>query len=211
MKNVIDVFIKVEEGGKVPEYGSVHAAGCDLFATEDMVLRPGETRVMPLNFIIAIEKEFEAQIRPRSGLSLKTDLRMPNSPGTIDSDYRNIVGVIVQNTYNIANLSYQIMENPGLLIKLNEEYKEIQLGDYLASIKGIEPSKYNKHAVLKEKVYIDGSGNPFGTIYIKKGDRIAQMVFSEYKRANFIPHPNPEEIGEDRGGGFGHTGVAGNG
>ena len=94
MKNKIDVYIKVEGYGRIPEYASENAAGCDLYATEDMAIRPGETKIMPMDFIVAFPPEIEAQIRPRSGLSLKTDLRIPNGPGTIDSDYRDKVGII---------------------------------------------------------------------------------------------------------------------
>jgi dUTP pyrophosphatase len=209
IENTIDVYIKVQKEGRIPEYGSKSAAGCDLYATEDMAIRPGEIKLMPLGFIMAIDAEMEAQIRPRSGLSLKTDLRLPNSPGTIDSDYRDSVSVIFQNTYNISNLPYEIAENPELLKKLKSEYKEIDLADYLTKIKNIDSSGYEKlsMSILNEKIYIDNNLNPLGTIYIKKGERIAQMVFSEYKRANFIEHNNPKEIGYDRGGGFGHTGV----
>lgn len=207
MKNNINVYIKTEEGGRIPQYNSIYAAGCDLHATEDLVLKPGETKVMPLNFIIAMEKEVEAQIRPRSGLSLKTDLRIPNSPGTIDSDYKNIVGVIIQNTYNISNLPYQIAQNPELLQELRNNYKTIELWKYLKEYKGVKDTESNTHPIVNQQIYIDKFGNPYGSIYIKSGDRIAQMIFTEYKRANFIPHPNPERIGEDRGGGFGHSGV----
>ena len=201
----VSVFIRIEKEGKMPTYESVHAAGCDVYATKDMALRPGETKVMPLDFIIALEPGIEAQIRPRSGLSLKTDLRVANSPGTIDSDYRNIVGVILQNTYNIANLPYEIATNPKLLDVLKTEYEEMTLSEYLVSKQGL-PS-FRDSAILKETIFVDKKGNPYGTIYIKKGERIAQMVFAEYKNAKFIPHPKPETIGEDRGGGFGHTGM----
>lgn len=216
MKNTIDVYIKVEGEGKIPQYASSHAAGCDLYATADMAIRPGETKIMPLNFSMAIGPEFEAQIRPRSGLSLKTELRLPNGPGTIDSDYRDTVGVLMQNTYNIANLPWQILQRPQLLDELRQSYKEISLREYLSGTGNEKSSMPDPAAVsglgqcplqiLEQKIYIDDQGNPYGTIYIKKGERIAQMVFCEYKRANFIPHPDPREIGEDRGGGFGHTG-----
>jgi dUTP pyrophosphatase len=212
MDNIINVFIRMGEGGTLPEYISINAAGCDLYATEDMALTPGETKLMPLNFVMAMGKDIEAQIRPRSGLSLKTDLRISNSPGTIDSDYRNVVGVILQNTYNIACLPYRIAENPNLLNELNDKYSAVELGEYLKTIKGVQIFRQNDHEIhnmskiLREIIYIDNSGYPLGTIFIKKGERIAQMVFSEYKRANFIHHLSPESIGEDRGGGFGHSG-----
>ncbi len=230
MKNSIDVYIKVEDNGKIPQYASKHAAGCDLYATRDLTIRPGETKIMPLDFNMAIKSDMEAQIRPRSGLSLKTQLRIPNGPGTIDSDYRDRVGVILQNIYNIANLPYEIAQKPELLETLRKDFEEIELAEYLSahseaeqgpeshqspgaiqsqavdqSPAGLQPSEADL-AVLRQKIIIDKRGNPYGTIYINKGERIAQMIFCEFKKANFIPHENPREIGEDRGGGFGHTG-----
>lgn len=204
MKNEINVYIKVEGEGKIPVYASQHAAGCDLFATRDMAVRPGETKIMPLDFNMAMDTEYEAQIRPRSGLSLKTELRVPNGPGTIDSDYRDTVGVLLQNTYNIANLPYQIAADPGILEELYRDYTETGLLEYLA--RDGKPLPAASLTVSGQKIYLDKLGNPYGTIYIKKGERIAQMVFCEYKRANFIKHPDPRTIGEDRGGGFGHSG-----
>lgn len=206
MKNSIDVYIKVDGGGKIPQYASKHAAGCDLYATEDMVIRPGETKIMPLNFIMALDADMEAQIRPRSGLSLKTELRIPNGPGTVDSDYRDRVGVILQNIYNIANLPYQIAQSPDILEDLYRNFKEVELRDYLTLHRGIELTPAAGLHIAGQKIYIDDRNNPYGTIYIKKGERIAQMIFCRYERANFILHPDPKEIGEDRGGGFGHTG-----
>lgn len=206
MKNSIDVYIKVDGEGKIPQYASAHAAGCDLYATEDMAIRPGETKIMPLNFIMAIDADMEAQIRPRSGLSLKTELRIPNGPGTIDSDYRDTVGVIMQNTYNIANLTWQIAQKPQIIEDLYKNYREVQLLEYLSLNKGDAQTAAAGLCIAEQRIYIDDMDNPYGTIYIKKGERIAQMVFCEYKRANFISHPDPREIGEDRGGGFGHTG-----
>ncbi|WP_409069651.1 dUTP diphosphatase [Clostridium sp. FAM 1755] len=207
MENKVNVYIKVSENGKLPSYGSLNAAGCDLYATKDMQIKPGETKVMPLNFIMAMDENLEAQIRPRSGLSLKTNLRVPNSPGTIDSDYRDTVGVILENTYNIANLTYDIVKDPSILKVLKEKYKEVSLFDYLNGKESINLDTNNLLSILNEKIYLDDKGNPYGTIYINKGERIAQMIFTEYKRANFIECENPQEIGENRGGGFGHTGV----
>ncbi|MCR1933385.1 dUTP diphosphatase [Clostridium tepidum] len=207
MENKVNVYIKVLENGKLPSYGSLNAAGCDLYATKDMEIKPGEIKVMPLNFIMAMDEKLEAQIRPRSGLSLKTNLRVPNSPGTIDSDYRDTVGVILENTYNLANLAYDIVKDPSILKVLNEEYNEVSLFDYLNSKEDINLDTDNILSILNEKIYLDKKGNPYGTIYINKGERIAQMIFTEYKRANFVECENPQEIGKNRGGGFGHTGV----
>lgn len=204
-----DVYIKVFGNGKIPVYGSENSAGCDLFATEDMVIKPGETKIMPLDFIIAVEADIEVQIRPRSGLSLKTDLRIANTPGTVDSDFRDPVGLILQNNYSNSDLVSRIIKDPKILEYLKDNYTAITLSEYLYKL-GISLSDEIKTAntnILSEVIYIDKNENPYGTIYIKKGDRVAQMVCSKFKKAVFIPHDNPEVIGNNRGGGFGHTGI----
>ena len=83
----------------LPEYGSRHAAGADLKAAveEPMVLAPGERRLIPTGVRIELPEGFEAQVRPRSGLALKHGVTILNAPGTIDSDYRGEIGVILIN------------------------------------------------------------------------------------------------------------------
>ncbi len=83
----------------VPTYGSVGAAGADLRAAidETMELKPGDRVLIPSGIAIAVPLGFEAQVRSRSGLALRHGLYLPNGPGTIDSDYRGEVGVIMQN------------------------------------------------------------------------------------------------------------------
>jgi len=69
----------------------------DVRAAEERMLQPGETVLIPTGFAIAVPIGFEAQLRPRSGLALKNGITLLNSPGTIDSDYRGAVGVILTN------------------------------------------------------------------------------------------------------------------
>lgn len=84
----------------LPQYETQGAAGLDVRANEQVWIRPGETKIVPTGLFMAIPFGFEIQVRPRSGLSYKTKLRIPNSPGTIDSDYRNEVGIICENAGN---------------------------------------------------------------------------------------------------------------
>ncbi|MBD3165865.1 dUTP diphosphatase [bacterium] len=88
-------------GGDIqpPEMMSEGAAGMDLRAAveSELVLAPGDIAAVPTGFKIAVPEGFEAQIRPRSGLALKHGIMLPNSPGTIDSDYRGEVKVILGN------------------------------------------------------------------------------------------------------------------
>ncbi len=83
----------------VPEYATELSAGMDLQAAivTDIVLEPGERRLIPTGIYIGLPPGYEAQIRPRSGLALKQGLAILNSPGTIDADYRGQVQVILAN------------------------------------------------------------------------------------------------------------------
>jgi dUTP pyrophosphatase len=83
----------------LPTYQTAGAAGADLHAAlaEPLTLAPGERRLVPTGLILAIPEGFEGQVRPRSGLALKHGIGMVNAPGTIDSDYRGPVGVLLVN------------------------------------------------------------------------------------------------------------------
>ena len=91
--------IRPESRLELPRYMTDAAAGLDLCADLDanLVLQPGERALIPTGFAIALPVGYEAQIRPRSGLALKHGIALVNSPGTIDSDYRGEIGVILIN------------------------------------------------------------------------------------------------------------------
>ncbi len=83
----------------LPRYETAGAAGMDLLAavTADLVLQPGARAIVPTGLQMAIPEGFEVQVRPRSGLAAKNGVTVLNAPGTIDSDYRGEVGVILIN------------------------------------------------------------------------------------------------------------------
>ena len=83
----------------LPRYETAGAAGMDLLAavTADVVLQPGARAIIPTGLQMAIPAGFEVQVRPRSGLAAKNGVTVLNSPGTIDSDYRGEIGVILIN------------------------------------------------------------------------------------------------------------------
>lgn len=102
----VEVKIINKSSHDLPAYETSGSAGMDLRANldEKIILKPFERFAIPTGLFIELPQGYEAQIRPRSGLSLKTGLAIPNSPGTIDSDYRGEIKVIV------ANLSNEVVE-----------------------------------------------------------------------------------------------------
>lgn len=211
-QKIRDIYIEYENGGETPKYETPLAAGADVFAAKDMAIRPFEKVAIPLNLKFAIPDNMELQIRARRGLSLRTNLKISNSIGTIDADSVSDISVILENNYNIANLPYEIANDISILEDLKNNYTEIRLKDYLES-QGHDISSYEEEGkraykkLLKTYIYLDKNGNPYGTIYIKKGNRIAQMVLAKYYKANFIKTDDVSKFKSvNRGGGFGHTG-----
>lgn len=83
----------------LPAYATEHAAGMDITSAglKDIVLEPGSTGLIPTNLILEVPIGYEAQIRPRSGLALKHNIGIINSPGTIDADYRGELKILLTN------------------------------------------------------------------------------------------------------------------
>lgn len=130
-----------------PEYKTDGSAGLDLYANikDEIIIHPMERKLIPTGLYMSIPKGYEGQIRARSGLALKSGICLANGIGTIDSDYRGEIKILL-----------------------------INLGDR--------------------------------DFIIKKGDRIAQMVFVKYEKADFIQVEKLDDTGRGSGG-FGHTGI----
>ena len=156
---------KCREGAVIPKYAHDGDAGMDIYAAEDVVVKPGCSVLVPTGIKMAIPYGFEVQIRPRSGISLKTPLRVPNSPGTIDCGYRDEVNVIIYN------------------------------------------ASQREDAPLDKPFTLADKGCKHGTYLISKGDRIAQMVIAKVEYATLTEAKTLKGIGEDRGGGFGSSGI----
>lgn len=90
-------FKKLDLNAIMPTYGSAEAAGADLYALDEMVIHCGQREMVPTGLAIELPVGFEAQVRPRSGLAAKHGISVVNTPGTIDSDYRGEIKVILIN------------------------------------------------------------------------------------------------------------------
>ncbi len=95
----MEIKIVNKSTNKLPEYETDHSAGMDLraFLAAEIKLKPLERVLVPTGLYIELPKGYEAQIRPRSGLALKKGISVLNTPGTIDSDYRGEIGIILIN------------------------------------------------------------------------------------------------------------------
>lgn len=169
-KRTIQIPIEIcHENVKIPAYARIGDAGMDIFALEDIEVKPGETKLIPTGIKVAIPIGYELQVRPKSGRALKTKLRVANTPGTIDSGYRDEIGVIIENIESpIKDITYEF-DSEGRPIITSIEH-----------------------------------GRPF---YIGKGEKFAQLILSEVPTASFYQVDSVDNIGENRGGGFGSTGV----
>lgn len=160
---------------KIPQYAHISDSGADVYALDDITVRPGETVLVPTGIKVALPPGFELQVRPKSGRALKTKLRVANTPGTIDQGYRDEIKVIIEN-----------VEPP---------IKDIQYEEVI----NVETGKVSYLAI---KSILHGSD-----YFIGKGEKFAQLVLCEVPKASFYRVDNVQEIGEDRGGGFGSSGL----
>lgn len=167
------VLCQTTNNAILPKYKNIGDAGMDVEALTDYYVKPGETIVIPIGLKIVIPEGYELQIRPRSGISLNTPLRMPNSIGTIDSGYRDELKIILNNS---SQKEYNIVDNK--LVEID----------------------YPIYAITEK-------GNKTGIYHIKKGDRIAQIILTEFTHINWVETNSVEGIGLNRGGGLGSTGV----
>jgi dUTP pyrophosphatase len=110
----------------LPKYETAGSAGMDLQAaiSEPIILKPGEIKLVKTGIAIALEIGFEAQIRPRSGLALKNGLTVLNTPGTIDSDYRGEICVIL---INHSAVDFKIERGMRIAQMIIAEYKQAKI------------------------------------------------------------------------------------
>lgn len=168
---------KLSENAIVPTRGSAGAAGYDLYSTEDYVLKPSERKLFKTNISMKIPDGYYGRLAPRSGLAFKNGIDV--LAGVIDEDYLGDIGVILLNTNNKRLLNEE---------KLN--------------ISGYTLSDVNDGVLSQEEIYERFDKN---SLIIKKGDRIAQIIFEKYHVAEF--QEVDEIVKTDRdSGGFGSTG-----
>jgi dUTP pyrophosphatase len=120
----------------LPFYATEHASGLDISSSskEEIVLFPMETKLIPTNLVIEIPPGYEGQIRPRSGLAIKYNIGLINSPGTIDSDYRGELKILLTN-FGKEPFPVKFGDRIAQLIIAKVEKADIELSEDLSKTK----------------------------------------------------------------------------
>lgn len=174
---------RLNEHAVIPKYAKPGDSGFDLVATEDVIVEPGASAKVPTGLAFDIPRGYEIQIRPRSGITSKTKLRVQF--GTVDSGYRGEVKVSVDN----------IAQPEIYEIDLNERSVNYGRLSFPSTIGGEVHDDWNYFGNYRDGTYI-----------IRKGDRIAQGVLAPVARTTF---EEVDDLGETERGanGFGSSGV----
>ncbi|OMD02648.1 hypothetical protein BJP46_15595 [Paenibacillus odorifer] len=186
VSNEVNVKITLLPGAELPQYAKPNDSGFDLVAQEDYVVEPGQTVLVRTGIALEIPEGYEVQVRPRSGISLNTKLRVANSPGSVDNSYRGEIKVIFDN---IAQKEYSV-EDEQIYADSTFCFTLIN-GDYTLD----EPEGVDYDSAILKNTY-----------WIRRGDRIAQAIIAPVSRANFtvVAELSETERGES---GFGSSGV----
>lgn len=155
---------------ELPEYARLGDSGMDIRSAIDATIMPGQTLVIPTGLQMAIPQGYEIQVRPRSGVSLKTPLRVANAPGTIDSGFRDEIGIIVSNNSSTEDLDKEEMPIYGVGEKGSKPgIYEIHKGDRIAQIVLAKVETINFELVEPGKVKTIGvnRGGGFGHSGVK--------------------------------------------
>ena len=166
-KRVIQVPIELtSENAKIPTYANLGDGAVDLYAPCDFTIGPGETKIIPVDIKVALPYGYAFLIHPRSGLSAKTKLRVANSVGLIDSQYKGVIGVILENVEpRIKDISYEFDDKGRPIITSIEHGQSysISKGDRFAQMRLVEVPSASFFQVESVDGIGDDRGGGFGS------------------------------------------------
>lgn len=203
----ITIAIQADPGVELPRRASADSAGLDLKAAADVLILPGQSVLIATGLRIALPSGYEAQVRPRSGLSWKSRLRVVNSPGTIDADFRDEIKVLLMNQFSQSERPQLLLSDSPLLERYGRVAGSICLSEWYEREQRSSASLTEEEA--EQKILLDEQGNPWGSEMILSGDRIAQLVIAQLIPFSWEQTEEIRMYGSDRGGGFGHSGIRG--
>lgn len=166
-KRVIQVPIELtSEGAKIPTYANLGDGAVDLYAPCDFTIGPGETKIIPVDIKVALPYGYAFLIHPRSGLSAKTKLRVANSVGLVDSQYKGVIGVILENVEpRIKDIKYEFDDNnrPVIVAIEHGQSYTISKGERFAQMRLVEVPAASFFQVESVDGIGDDRGGGFGS------------------------------------------------
>jgi dUTP pyrophosphatase len=138
LQHTVQIQLKMlDDGLEAPSYAHPGDAGADLRAREDVVLEPGERRLVPTGVSIALPNGFVALIHPRSGLATKHGLTVVNAPGTVDAGYRGEIAVTLLNTDRDKTIELRRGDRIAQMVIQRVEYAQfVAVGELSDSVRG---------------------------------------------------------------------------
>ena len=166
-KRIVQVPIELtSEGAKIPQYANLGDGAVDLYAPCDFTIGPGETKIIPVDIKVALPYGYAFLIHPRSGLSAKTKLRVANSVGLVDSQYKGVIGVILENVEpHIKDVSYEFDDKGRPIITSIEHGQSysISKGERFAQMRLVEVPSASFFQVESVDGIGDDRGGGFGS------------------------------------------------
>lgn len=136
MKVKVKIYAELNHEHGLPVYAKPGDSGMDIRANEPITLQPKETKLIPTGIYVGLPEGYEIQVRPRSGMSLKTKLRVANAPGTVDSSYTGEICIIAENTHSAVEMHIakgervaQIVLQEVPIIEWDQVFSREELGE----------------------------------------------------------------------------------
>ena len=167
--HIVEIPVEIcRENAKLPTYATNGSGAMDIYSPEEYNIECGQTIIIPIGIKVSIPHGYALLIQPRSGMSARMKVRIPNSPGLIDEDYHEEIGVIVENTdslmsdadiYKISD-NYELVKKYGRLITIGK-------GERFAQMRLVEVPRVKWREVNSLGTSIEDHGKGFGSTGVK--------------------------------------------